>query len=180
MRDAAMSHARKPTPSASCVTSASSVAPIPAPERGTILAFDFGAKRIGVATGERETRLAHALPAIHAERSDARFAAIARLLAEWCPARLVVGLPLAADGSAHAMTLRARRFARQLEGRFGLPVTLVDERYSSVEAEGLRRSGPRADASAGPHGVDSAAAQLILQQHFSQLILQQHFDGRKR
>jgi putative Holliday junction resolvase len=66
------------------------------------------------------------------------------------------------------MTLRARRFARQLGGRFGLPVTLVDERYSSVEAEGLRRNRPRAEASAGPHGVDSAAAQLILQQHFDE------------
>jgi putative Holliday junction resolvase len=86
------------------------------------------------------------------------------LLAEWRPARLVVGLPLANDGSAHAMTLRARRFARQLEGRFGLPVTLVDERYTSVEAEGRLRVDP----GAGPHGVDSAAAQLILQQHFDE------------
>jgi putative Holliday junction resolvase len=180
MRDAAMSRARKPTSSSSSVTSASAVASIQAPDRGTILAFDFGEKRIGVATGESETRLAHALPGIHAVRSDARFAAIARLVAEWRPARLVVGLPLATDGSAHAMTLRARRFARQLEGRFRLPVTLVDERYSSVEAEGLRRSRPRADASAGPHGVDSAAAQLILQQHFAQLILQQHFEQRER
>ena len=168
MRDAAMSRARKPTPSSSSVTPTSPVASIAAPDRGTVLAFDFGAKRIGVATGEPETRLAHALPGIHAERSDARFAAIARLLAEWHPARLVVGLPLATDGSAHAMTLRARRFARQLEGRFGLPVTLVDERYSSVEAEGLRRNRPRGGASAGPHGVDSAAAQLILQQHFGE------------
>ena len=75
-----------------------------------------------------------------------------------------MGLPLATDGSAHAMTLRARRFARQLQGRFDLPVTLVDERYSSVEAEGRMR----ADASAGRHGVDSAAAQLILQQHFDE------------
>ena len=132
--------------------------------RGTVLAFDFGEKRIGVATGEFETRLAHALPAISAERAEARFAAIARLFVEWRPARLVVGLPLATDGSAHAMTLRARRFARQLQGRFGLPVTLVDERYSSVEAEARLR----ADAGSGPHGVDSAAAQLILQQHFDE------------
>lgn len=133
--------------------------------RGTVLAFDFGEKRIGVATGELDMRLAHPLPAISAERSEARFAAIARLLAEWRPAQLVVGLPLAADGSAHAMTLRARRFARQLQGRFALSVALVDERYSSVEAEGRRR----ADAGSAPHGVDSAAAQLILQQHFDQM-----------
>lgn len=163
MRDAAMSPARRPDrpfPSLRSVPAA-----IPALARGTVLAFDFGEKRIGVATGEFETRLAHALPAISAGRGDARFAAVARLLAEWRPAQLVVGLPLATDGSAHAMTLRARRFARQLQGRFGLPVALVDERYSSVEAEGRLR----AEAASAPHGVDSAAAELILQQHFREL-----------
>ena len=156
MRDRVMNPARtiaRPAPAFSSV---------PVEDRGTVLAFDFGEKRIGVATGEFETRLAHPLPGISAERSDARFAAIARLLAEWRPTRLVVGLPLATDGSAHAMTLRARRFARQLEGRFGLPVTLVDERYSSVEAAARLRVDP----GAGPHGLDCAAAQLILQQHF--------------
>ncbi len=162
MRDAAMSPARKPSRPSTAVIS------VQVPGRGTVLAFDFGEKRVGVATGECETRLAHPLPGISAGRSDARFAAIAKLLAEWRPARLVVGLPLATDGTAHAMTLRARRFAHQLEGRFRLPVTLVDERYSSVEAEGLRRNRPRADAIAAQHGVDSAAAQLILQQYFDQ------------
>ena len=132
--------------------------------RGTVLAFDFGEKRIGVALGEIETGLAHTLPGIDGERSDARFAAIARLLAQWCPARLVVGLPLATDGSEHAMTLRARRFARQLEGRYRLPVFMVDERYSSVEAESLARTGQ----GAGGHGIDSNAAQLILQQYLQE------------
>lgn len=133
-------------------------------ERGTLLAFDFGEKRIGVAIGEIETGLAHALPGIDGERNDARFAAIARLCAQWRPARIVVGLPLATDGSAHAMTLRARRFARQLEGRFRLPVVTVDERYTSLEAE----SRARAEPGAGAHGVDSGAAQLILQQYLEE------------
>ena len=169
MHDAAMSSAPKParTPVSSAPVPASAPVADRASGRGTVLAFDFGAKRTGVAAGESETRLAHPLPAIRAERSDARFAAIARLLAEWRPARLVVGLPLATDGSAHAMTLRARRFARQLEGRFRISVTLVDERYSSVEAE----SRLRADPGAIRRSVDSTAAQVILQQYF---------DGRGR
>lgn len=163
MRDAVMRAARKPA--LPPLSAAAMPAIDPAPGRGTVLAFDFGAKRIGVASGDLETRLAHPLPAIQAERSDERFAAIARLLAEWQPAHVVVGLPLASDGGEHAMTLRARRFARQLEGRFRIPVSLVDERYSSVEAEHRLR----ADALAVPHGIDSGAAQVILQQHFEQL-----------
>lgn len=133
----------------------------PVEDRGTLVAFDFGEKRIGVAIGEIETGLAYARPAIDVEGSDARFAAIARLFSEWRPVRVVVGLPLATDGSAHAMTLRARRFARQIEGRFRLLVVMVDERYTSVEAE----SRERAEPGAGGYGIDSAAAQLILQQY---------------
>ncbi len=91
----------------------------------------------------------------------ARFAAIGRLVAQWKPARLVVGLPLAANGSAHDTTRRAARFARQLHGRFHLPVELVDERYTSVEAA-QRLRGRRAARLA----IDSVAAQLILEQYF--------------
>jgi putative Holliday junction resolvase len=132
------------------------------PERGgaTVLAFDFGLKRIGVAVGEAELGTAHPLPGIRAS-GRARFAAIARLLEEWRPARLVVGLPLATDGSAHAMTRGAERFARQLEGRFQLPVARVDERYSTREA-GARLRGRRAKRLA----VDSVAAQILLEQYF--------------
>ena len=166
MHDAAMSSARKPARSAVSAASVPATDPVAdrASDRGTVLAFDFGAKYTGVAAGEAETRLAHPLPAIRAARSEARFDAIARLLVEWRPARLVVGLPLATDGSAHAMTLRARRFARQLEGRFRIAVTLVDERYSSVEAE----SRLRADPHAMQRSVDSMAAQVILQQYFDE------------
>lgn len=128
----------------------------------TVLAFDFGSKRIGVAVGEPELGTAHPLPGI-AAAGEARFAAIRRLVTEWKPARLVVGLPLAADGSAHDTTQRAERFARQLRGRFHLPVALVDERFTSVEAERLLR-GRRAARLA----IDSVAAQLILEQYFDE------------
>ena len=133
--------------------------------RGTVLAFDFGTKRIGVAVGESLIGLAHPLADIAAEETDARFAAIAKIIDEWQPQHLVVGLPLATDGAPHESTRRAQRFARQLEGRFSLPVSLVDERYTSVEAEAaLREAGARKAIRA--KRLDSAAAQLILQQYF--------------
>lgn len=132
---------------------------------GTVVAFDFGIKCIGVAVGESMIGLAHPLGEISGEESGPRFAAIAALLEEWKPHHIVVGLPLAADGSEHELSRRAQRFARQLEGRFGVPVSLVDERYTSVEAEsGLRETGAR--RALRDKRIDSAAAQLILQQFF--------------
>jgi putative Holliday junction resolvase len=126
---------------------------------GTVLAFDFGIRRIGVAVGEPETGTAHPLSGI-AAMGEARFAAVAGLIAQWKPARLVVGLPLGVDGAPHDVTRLAERFARQLRGRFGLPVELVDERFTSVEAESRLR-GKRA----GRIAIDSVAAQLILEQY---------------
>ena len=123
------------------------------PERGTVLAFDFGLKRIGVAVGEPELRTAHPLPAV----SD--FSQIQKLVDEWKPASLVVGLPTSAAGEAHKMTRQAEDFARRLERRFKLPVARVDERFTSVEAE-HRLRGLKKKA------VDSVAAQLILEQYF--------------
>jgi putative Holliday junction resolvase len=125
------------------------------PERGTVLAFDFGLKRIGVAVGEPELGTAHPLPAI----SD--FFQIERLVNEWKPARLVVGLPTSAQGEPHAMTRQAESFARRLERRFKLPVARVDERFTSVEAE-HRLRGLKKKA------LDSVAAQLILEQYFDE------------
>jgi putative Holliday junction resolvase len=129
------------------------------PERSahrTILAFDFGLKRIGVAVGEPELGTAHPLGAVQG------FAQIEKLVAEWRPARLVVGLPVAERG-AHPLAKRVERFARQLEGRYRVPVALVDERFSSVEAESrLKSSGTRAPVK---KNVDSVAAQLILEQY---------------
>ncbi len=124
------------------------------PERAarTVLAFDFGLKRIGVAVGEPELRTAHPLPAV------AGFAQIEKLVAEWKPARFVVGLPVREAGE-HPLARRVERFARQLHGRFRIPVERVDERFSSVEAESLLRGVKR-------KAVDSVAAQLILEQFF--------------
>ena len=120
----------------------------------TVLAFDFGIKRIGVAVGEAELRTAHPLPGIAAPG----FAAIEKLVKEWRPSALVVGLPVAERGE-HPLAKRVQRFARQLEGRFHLPVERVDERYTSVAAESLLRGTKK-------KAVDSVAAQLILEQYF--------------
>ena len=129
------------------------------PERAgrTVLAFDFGLKRIGVAVGEPELGTAHPLPAVRG------FPQIEKLLDEWKPAQLVIGLPVAAGGAPHAMTREAERFARRLEKRFKLPVARVDERYSSVEAESRLR-GTKAKKSE----IDSVAAQLILEQYLEE------------
>ena len=129
---------------------------------GTVLGFDFGERRIGVAVGETATRLAHAIETIEGEANDVRFARIAELVAEWRPALLVVGRPRHADGAPHAVAALAERFARRLEGRFALPVRFVDESYTSAEAESLlARNGHDARAAKGE--IDRLAAQLIVQ-----------------
>ena len=140
----------------------------PVRQAGTILAFDFGVKRIGVAVGEWPLAQAHPLTTIHGEANAVRFAAIEALLKEWRPVSLVVGLPLALDGSAHEMTARSTRFANQLRGRFGLPVHYAEERLCSVEAEGRLRAGGHNAKSAREH-VDALAAQIILQCFFERL-----------
>src|SRR5215212_6588569 len=133
---------------------------------GTVLAFDFGEKRIGVAVGDLGVRIAHPLATIHAEDNMTRFAEIAKLVAEWTPARLVVGLPMHADGTEHEVSRLARRFAQRLEGRFGIPATLVDERLTSRAAETrLRESG--ANSRRVETSLDAAAACEILSAFFA-------------
>jgi putative Holliday junction resolvase len=136
-------------------------------QAGTILAFDFGTRRIGVAVGEAATGMAHPLTTIAAERKDERFGAIGKLIAEWHPTLLLIGLPTHADGSEHAMTASARRFARSLEGRFGIAVALADERYTThAAAEALHEAGVNTREQRGVR--DSVAAQLILQDWLDQ------------
>lgn len=118
----------------------------------TFMAFDFGLKRTGVAVGNRLLRSAQPQGTIAAE-GDARFARIEKRLHEWQPDALVVGVPFHPDGAAHENTLRARRFGRQLAGRFKLPVFEVDERYSTTEALSL-----------GAKDADAASACIILEQ----------------
>ena len=135
----------------------------------TVLAFDFGLQRIGVAVGEPEVGTAHPLPPLAAATQPGRLTAIERLVKEWKPGLLVVGRPLGEDGAPHEMTRRAERFARQLNGRFRIPVKLVDERYSSVEVESRMRAayGARKAVNlARGKALDSQAAQLVLEQYF--------------
>jgi putative holliday junction resolvase len=132
---------------------------------GTVLAFDFGERYVGVAVGEDAMKVAHPLATIDARGAAARFDAIAALVAEWRPARFVVGLPLGPDGERHALTPRVERFARQLEGRFRVPATLVDERLSSVEAEARLRAIGRGGRSR-KNLAHPMSAQVILQDHF--------------
>lgn len=123
----------------------------------TVLAFDFGLKRIGVAVGNTLLRQAQPLTVITSLTNDAKFADIAALIAEWQPARCVVGLPSHPDGAEHEMTVRCRRFANQLNGRFGVATALVDERYSSAVLS--QRRG---------EVIDAKAAAIILQQYFNE------------
>ena len=139
----------------------------PLTAHGTILAFDFGKKRIGVAMGELELKMAHPLITID-DKSDARFQAIEKLIREWQPVRLVVGLPMHADGVEHDMSEHCRRFARQLQGRFNLETELVDERYTSVEAEAMLGDMGRGGQQ-DKHLIDQLAAQRILQAYFDEL-----------
>lgn len=121
---------------------------------GVVMGFDFGEKLIGVAIGNTLTATARALQSVRAERREAKFEAIGQLIAQWEPALLVVGLPLSRDGEEQLRSTQARRFANQLQGRFKLPVALVDERYTSRAAE-----------DAGASDVDAESARLILEQY---------------
>jgi putative pre-16S rRNA nuclease len=134
---------------------------------GTVLAFDFGEKRIGVAVGEYSVRVAHPLTTLHAANSEQKLAAVEPLVREWEPALLVVGLPFHPDGAEHDLTRAARRFAGRLKARFAIETVLVDERYTSTAAdEALRGAGTtgRRRRSA----LDPVAAQQILQAFFDE------------
>jgi putative Holliday junction resolvase len=122
----------------------------------TVLAFDFGVKRIGVAVGNTQLRAAQALTTLHSKSKDQAFIEIEKLIQEWQPDFLVVGLPRHPDGAEHEMTHKATRFGNQLHGRMNLPVFWVDERYTSAVIDYEEND------------IDSAAAALILEQFFSE------------
>jgi putative Holliday junction resolvase len=137
----------------------------------TLLGFDYGTKHIGVAVAQELTGTSTPLTTLPSRNTNPDWETITRLIRDWRPAALVVGIPLNMDGTEQPMTQAARRFARQLEGRYRLPVHLADERLSSVEAgqllheraadAGTRRSRRRRE-------LDEVAAHLILQTYFSQ------------
>ena len=122
----------------------------------TILAFDFGTKKIGVAVGNSLIRQAQSLKTIQNKSLDETFKGIQQLVKEWEVTHLVVGLPTHPDGAEHDMTNRAKRFGNQLHGRLNLPVTWVDERYTSATVE--NKEGD----------IDSQSAVMILEQYFSE------------
>ena len=130
----------------------------PAASSHSFLAFDFGTRRVGVATGNSLTCNGQPLTTVTAQ-GDERFAAIGKLIGEWQPDALVVGVPFHPDGAEHDNTRRARRFANQLHGRFRLPVHQVDERYTTTEAHSL-----------GAADVDAASAAIILEQFLASLV----------
>ena len=125
----------------------------------TILAFDYGTRRVGVAVGNTETRASQALKTITASNGDGLFREIENLLKEWQPDLVVIGLPTHPDGSEHEMTAKAKRFGNQLNGRFNLPVCWVDERYTSAVLEG----DPQMQ-----DNLDAHSAALILEQYLAE------------
>ena len=125
----------------------------------TVMAFDYGTRRIGVAVGNTETRASQALKTVTATNADVLFREIDSLLKEWLPNQLVVGLPTHPDGAEHEITQKARRFGNQLQGRFTLPLAWVDERYTSVVLEGDPEMHDN---------LDAHSAALILEQYFAE------------
>ena len=131
---------------------------------GSVLAFDFGTQKIGVAVGETSLGVAHPLTTL-ANRGSRHFDAIADLVAEWRPVLLLVGLPTHADGTPHVMTARARHFAGELRRRFSLPVAFGDERFTTREASSRSRG---ASAKARKEMRDCLAAQVLLQAYLDE------------
>jgi putative Holliday junction resolvase len=134
----------------------------------TVLGFDYGTRRIGIAVGQEVTRNVTPLTTLSSKTGKPDWDSIGRLIAEWQPDLLVVGLPLQMDGSEQELTQRARRFGNQLKGRYNLPVEMVDERLTSYEAEQLLRQRSHKGAGHGEQQIDQVAAQLILQSWFDQ------------
>ncbi len=136
------------------------------PLEGNLLAFDFGTKRIGVAVGNTHAATARPLTTIAGEKNEDRFASIALLVKEWQPAGLLVGLPFSDDGTGHELTALCRRFANRLNGRFNLPVMLVDERYTSHAASSQLKT----------QGITGREQKKWIDQYAAQQILQAYLD----
>ncbi len=126
----------------------------------TVMAFDYGTRRVGVAVGNSVSRSGQALKTIAAPNADSLFQAISALVQEWQPELLVVGRPLHPDGTSHEMTEKTTRFGNQLKGRLNLPVIWVDERYSSaiLESDAQMRDN-----------LDAHSAAVILEQYFAEV-----------
>lgn len=137
----------------------------------TIVAFDYGTNRIGVAIGNTVTRTARPLQILEVANPSHAFLQIGTILGQWRPDRVVVGRPVHDTDANHPVTRSAEKFARRLRGQFGLPVDLVDERYSSLEARSRMRADRQADRLQArmQDGDDSYAAAVILEQYLAEL-----------
>ena len=134
--------------------------------QGTLLAFDFGTRRIGIAVGNTLVRHANPLTTINDEKTDTRFTRIGALIKEWQPGALVVGLPGNDDGTPHELTALCHRFANRLKGRFNLPTILLDERYTSLAASAQLKE----------EGIYGMKQKPLIDQYAAQQILQAYFD----
>ncbi|MCF6255101.1 MAG: Holliday junction resolvase RuvX [Gammaproteobacteria bacterium] len=126
----------------------------------TLLGFDYGLKRIGVAVGQELTGTASALLTVRANDGKPDWNAISKLIEQWQPDEVVVGLPLNMDGSFHELSYRAQRFGNQLHGRYNLPAHFMDERLSSLDAERELKGKSRKIQAAD---IDKVAAKIILE-----------------
>lgn len=142
--------------------------PILRASRGTVLGFDYGAARIGVALGELETATANACTTIATPVNSERFAAIAALIEQWQPVALVVGMPFGLDGQRHELSAQCARFANRLRGRFALPVFEYDERLSSCAADQALRTAGQRRWQERKKNLDAHAAQIILQDYLNE------------
>lgn len=156
--DAAFSTAGDPAAGGPAAGAPAAAAPQVPAHFQQFLAFDFGTRRTGCASGNRVLGGASPLPTIKAEGAQARLDAVERLVREWQPQALVIGVPYHPDGAPHENTARARKFGRQLQSRFRLPVYEVDERYSTTEA-----------LAGGARDADAASACIILEQFLRSL-----------
>lgn len=134
-----------------------------------LLAFDFGLRQIGVATGSSISKISSELTTLYAKDGKPDWDQVGKLISEWKPDLCLVGLPLNMDSSESELSIRARKFSRQISGRFGIEVELVDERLTSFEAKGISaNSGHKGDFKKAP--VDALAARLLVDQWFNETL----------
>jgi putative Holliday junction resolvase len=135
---------------------------------GNIIGFDFGQKRIGVAIGNNISKSAQALITIESASSNQKFEAIQKIMDEWQPVSIVVGVPFNVDGSEHKVTNLCKKFAKQLEQKYALPIHLIDERYTSIEAN-YEIQDKKIDLKKKKLLIDQIAAKIILQSYLDQI-----------
>ncbi len=135
---------------------------------GNIIGFDFGQKRIGVAIGNNISKSAQALITIESTSSNQKFEVIQKIMDEWQPVSIVVGVPFNVDGSEHKVTNLCKKFAKQLEQKYALPIYLIDERYTSIEAS-YEIQDKKIDLKKKKLLIDQIAAKIILQSYLDQI-----------